>query len=249
MPNKGASSMKNVYSKSSLANKHLIVQITHVPQRITETEMNKLTSYYWNPTSAWQMMRVKHSESRLEKEEQTRGKQVAVANIVKETSSWPCLHYCHPIYLCACSANSIGYPWICLIYCHEVYFNSGLPSRQSTIEKTLAGYHLHWFLAHNLTTRFRSRTLSRSPRIHSEGLWIPFWHFSRKSKLIKSHLTVRRNKSSMTVQGLYSKFNFCSLSLRQWKYLISLPACLDSSGGENGMLLLISVSLRIEPFM
>ncbi len=37
---------KNVDSaESGLANKHLIVQITRVPQRITETEMNKLTSY------------------------------------------------------------------------------------------------------------------------------------------------------------------------------------------------------------
>lgn len=185
-----------------------------------------------------------------EKEEQTRGKQVAVANIVKETSSWPCLHYCHPIYLCACSANSIGYPWI---YVSSTVMKSILtvvchPGRVP-LKKPWQGIICIDLLAHNLTTRFRSRTLSRSPRIHSEGLWIPFWHFSRKSKLIKSHLTVRRNKSSMTVQGLYSKFNFCSLSLRQWKYLISLPACLDSSGGENGMLLLISVSLRIEPFM
>lgn len=39
--------MKNGDSaESGLANKHLIVQITHVPQRITETEMNKLTSYH-----------------------------------------------------------------------------------------------------------------------------------------------------------------------------------------------------------
>lgn len=53
--------MKNVDSaQSSLANKHLIVQIMCVPQRITETEMNKLTSYWWNPTSAWQKMSEAH---------------------------------------------------------------------------------------------------------------------------------------------------------------------------------------------
>ena len=43
-------------AESGLANKHLIVQITRVPQRITGTEMNKLTSYCWNPTSASQKM-------------------------------------------------------------------------------------------------------------------------------------------------------------------------------------------------
>lgn len=33
-------------TERGLANKHLIVQITHVPRGITETEMNKLTSYH-----------------------------------------------------------------------------------------------------------------------------------------------------------------------------------------------------------
>lgn len=152
--------------------------------------------------------------------------------------------------LCADPDDSIGRPHL---YVSSGFFTNGETSgggggRKNALAffSTWQDVFLHWCWSHILTTNniLFAFILSRGRASTSlSGCLLTLF----KSKLFKSHLAVRSNGSSMTDQGLLHNsiffFFFLLLSLTNNGTHHFSPRLFGELQRENGMLLLISVSV------